>query len=84
MNIIAFFKRISPRALSLAILHVGGSTVLIYLISLLFILYSNTLPGYILSHIFTPTLEHIMMSAAIIFVGAFLLELSDTQKNARL
>lgn len=72
----------------LAILLLGLPIILIYLFSFLYLLLSTpNVPGEILSKIYYNVLEHIIMSATLIIIGGFGIDLLEekegTKKNIR-
>jgi len=64
--------------LSIRLLHIGLPIVFLYLLSLLFTLFSHShIPPNVLSHLYSPSLEHITMALAIIIVGAFVADIAE-------
>ena len=66
---------------SRAILHIGLPTVLFYFSVLLYSILSSDLPGYILSRKYFDALEHVVMSATLIVIGAILTDILDTSQK---
>lgn len=64
--------------ISYIILRVGLPVILIYLLSFLsLLLNSGDIPGYVLARKYCYTLEHIIMSATLIVVGALTVDIAE-------
>lgn len=65
-------------SLSIRILHIALPIILIYLFGLVSALItSKGVPPSVLSHLYTPSLEHIVMALTISFAGALVADLAE-------
>jgi len=66
------------------VLMLGLPLILFYLFSFLFLLISSPdIPGDILSKIYRSTLEHIIMSATLIILGGFGIDLLEEKEGTK-
>ena len=77
-------KAYTLSAVSLFIFHIGLPIIIIYLCAFLYILLSSPdIPGYVLSSMYRDTLEHLIMSITLIFVGGFGLDMIKKAEDAK-
>ena len=82
-KIFKFKKLLRPLSNAASIiLHIGLPIIFLYLLIFLFITLSTPdIPGYILSKIHYHTLEHIVMSATLIVIGALTLDIVQNNRK---
>lgn len=77
------FSKLKARFLSLSrisviFLHIGLPTVLVYLLGVLFsALCTKDQPPYILAHVYTPALEHIIMTLTVVIAAAVAADIAE-------
>lgn len=71
-------------SLSIKLLHIGFPIIFLYFLGLLYTLLSSShLPSNVLTHLYLPSLEHIIMAFTIMITGALVADIASRQSSNR-